>query len=336
MKALMREEKLMDKHLIRTMAATLVAIAILCASANAGAATFPERPVRIVVASAPGGGTDIIARLLAHKLSEIWKTTAIVDNRSGGGGQIATDIVAKATPDGYTLLLQGNGISYSPYLYKKLPFDVKRDIVAVTMVGSQPFILAVHPSVPARSVAELVQLAKAKSGELRFSSGGIGGSSHLGTELFRFRAGVNMLHVPYKGTGPGVTAMLNGEVHLGMAGVGTILPHAKSGKLRALAVTGAQRSPAAPELPTIAENGLPGYAYDVWYGLFAPANTPRDTLNRINAAANEALRDPETIKRYAAAGVDVMGGSVEESNRYLQSEMANWEKVIREAGIQAN
>jgi tripartite-type tricarboxylate transporter receptor subunit TctC len=197
-------------------------------------------------------------------------------------------------------------------------------------------VLAVHPSVPAKSVAELVQLAKAKPGELRFSSGGIGGSSHLGTELFRYHAGVDMLHVPYKGTGPGVTAILNKEVHLGMAGVGTMLPHIQSGKLRGLAVTGAKRSPAAPELPTIAENGLPGYAYDVWYGLFAPANTPRDTLNRINAAANEALHNPETVKRFASAGVDVMGGNVEESNRYLQSEMATWEKVIREAGIRAD
>jgi tripartite-type tricarboxylate transporter receptor subunit TctC len=313
--------------------ATVVAIAGL--GNGAGAAQFPERPVRIVAASAPGGGTDIIARLLANKLSELWKQQAIVDNRSGGGGQIATDVVAKAAPDGYTLLLQGNGISYTTYLYKKLPFDVKRDIIAVTIVGNQPFVLAVHPSVPAKSVAELVQLAKAKPGELRFSSGGVGGSSHLGTELFCFRAGVNMLHVPYKGTGPGVTAILNKEVHLGMAGVGTMLPHIQSGKLRGLAVTGAKRSPAAPELPTIAENGLPGYAYDVWYGLFAPANTPRETLNRINAAANEALRDPETVKRFASAGVDVMGGNVEESNRYLQSEMATWEKVIREAGIQA-
>ncbi len=326
----------MYKHMIRTITATLVAITIAIFGNSAGAATFPERPVRIVAASAPGGGTDIIARLLANKLSEVWKQQAIVDNRSGGGGQIATDIVAKAAPDGYTLLLQGNGISYTTYLYKKLPFDVKRDIVAVTMVGSQPFVLAVHPSVSAKSIAELVQLAKANPGELRYSSGGIGGSSHLGTELFRFRAGVNMLHVPYKGTGPGVTAILNKEVHLGMAGVGTMLPHTQSGKLRALAVTGAKRSPAAPELPTIAENGLPGYAYDVWYGLFAPANTPRDVLNRINAAANEALRDPETVKRFATAGVDVMGGNVEESNRYLQSEMATWEKVIREAGIRAD
>ena len=328
----------MPKNIIRTITATLVAIltATFGNSAGADAATFPERPVRIVAASAPGGGTDIVARLLAHKLSEVWKQQAVVDNRPGGGGQIATDIVAKAAPDGYTLLLQGNGISYTTYLYKKLPFDVKRDIVAVTMVGNQPFVLAVYPSVPAKSVAELVQLAKAKPGELRFSSGGVGGSSHLGMELLRFRAGVNMLHVPYKGTGPGVTAILNGEVHLGMAGVGTMLPHTQSGKLRALAVTGAKRSPAVPELPTIAENGLPGYAYDVWYGLFAPANTPRDTLNRINAAASEALRDPETVKQFAAAGVDVMGGSVEESNRYLWSEMAKWEKVIREAGIQAD
>ena len=321
----------MLKHIIPTTMLIVVAIV----GGSAGAAQFPERPVRIVAASAPGGGTDIIARLLANKLSELWKQQAIVENRAGGGGQIATDFVAKAAPDGYTLLLQGNGISYTTYLYKKLPFDVKRDIVAVTIVGSQPFVLAVHPSVPAKSIAELVQLAKAKPGELRFSSGGVGGSSHLGTELFRFRAGVDMLHVPYKGTGPGVTAILNREVHLGMAGVGTMLPHIKSGKLRGLAVTGAKRSPAAPELPTIAENGLPGYAYDVWYGLFAPANTPRDTLNRINAAANEALRDPETVKRFASAGVDVMGGNVEESNRYLQSEMATWEKVIREAGIQA-
>jgi tripartite-type tricarboxylate transporter receptor subunit TctC len=326
----------MHTHLVRTIAAAVAATAIALFAAGTDAATFPERPVRIVAASAPGGGTDIIARLLANKLSEVWKQQTIVDNRSGGGGQIATDFVAKAAPDGYTLLVQGNGISYTTYLYKKLPFDVKRDIVAVTIVGNQPFVLAVHPSVPAKSIAELVQLAKAKPGELRFSSGGVGGSSHLGTELFCYRAGVKMLHVPYKGTGPGVTAILNNEVHLGMAGIGTVLPHTQSGKLRPLAVTGAKRSPAAPELPTVAENGLPGYAYDVWYGLFAPANTPRDVLNRINAAATQALRDAETVKRFAAAGVDVMGGSVEESNRYLQSEMATWEKVIREAGIKAD
>lgn len=309
-----------------------------CAAAfsNAAAATFPERPVRMLAASAAGGGTDIIARLLSQQLTTVWGQQLIVDNRPGGGGVIATDITAKAVPDGYTLLLQSVGISYAPALYKNLPFDVKRDIVAVTIVGSQPFVVAVHPSVAAKSVAELVQLAKTKPGEIRFASGGVSGASHLGSELFRVIAGINMVHVPYKGTGPGTTALLSGEVQMAIAGVGTILPHAKSGKVRALAVTGAKRSPAAPDLPTVAENGLPGYAFDVWYGVFAPAKTPRATLHKINADANTTLRDTETIKRFAGAGVDLIGGSVEESKQYLHSEMSKWARVIREAGITAD
>ena len=313
--------------------------ALLCAGIGAtatAAAAFPERPVRMLAASAAGGGTDIIARLLSQQLTTVWAQQVIVDNRPGGGGVIATDITAKAVPDGYTLLLQSVGISYAPALYKNLPFDVKRDIVAVTIVGSQPFVLAVHPSVAAKSIAELVLLAKTKPGEIRFASGGVSGASHLGSELFRVIAGVNMVHVPYKGTGPGTTALLSGEVHMAIAGVGTILPHAKSGKLRALAVTGAKRSPVAPDLPTIAENGLPGYAFDVWYGVFASSKTPRVTLNKINADANTALRDGETIKRFAGAGVDLIGGSVDASNQYLQSEMTKWAKVIREAGITAD
>jgi tripartite-type tricarboxylate transporter receptor subunit TctC len=315
------------------------AIMLACMAAAGGSATaagFPERPVRLVVASAAGGGTDIIARLLAQKLTEIWGQQAIVDNRPGGGGVIATDIAAKAAPDGYTLLLQSVGISYAPALYKKLPFDVKRDIFAVTIVGTQPFVLAVHPSLPAKSVAELVALAKSKPGQLRFASGGVSGASHLGSELFRVTAGVDMVHVPYKGTGPGTTALISGEVQMGIAGVGTMLPHAKSGKVRALAVTGAKRSPAAPDLPTVAENGLPGYAFDVWYGVFTAAKTPRAVLSKLNADANAALRNAETAKRFAGAGVDLIGGSVEDSNQYLQAEMAKWAKVIREAGIKAD
>lgn len=302
----------------------------------AAAANFPERPVRLLAASAAGGGTDIIARLLAQKLTDVWGQQAIVDNRPGGGGVIATDITSKAVPDGYTLLLQSVGISYAPALYKNLPFDVKRDIVAVTIVGSQPFVVALHPAVPAKSVVELVALAKSKPGQLRFASGGVSGASHLGSELFRVTAGVDMVHVPYKGTGPGTTALLTGEVQMVIAGVGTILPHAKSGKVRALAVTGAKRSPAAPDLPTVAENGLPGYAFDVWYGVFTTSKTPRATLGKINADINSALRDAETIKRFAGAGVDLIGGSVEDSNKYLQAEMAKWSKVIREAGIKAD
>ncbi|MCW5574782.1 MAG: tripartite tricarboxylate transporter substrate binding protein [Burkholderiales bacterium] len=314
----------------------LAALAACLAAAPAAGAGFPERPVRMVAASAAGGGTDIIARLLAHKLTDLWSQQVIVDNRPGGGGVIATDITAKAVPDGYTLLLQSVGISYAPALYKKLPFDVRRDISAVTIVGTQPFVLAVHPSLPAKSVAELVQLAKSKPGDIRFASGGVSGASHLGSELFRVTAGVNMVHVPYKGTGPGTTALLTGEVQMAIAGVGTLLPHAKSGKVRALAVTGAKRSPAAPELPTVAENGLPGYAFDVWYGVFASSKTPRATLDKINADAGAALRDAETAKRFAGSGIDLIGGSVEESNRYLRAEMAKWTKVIREAGISAD
>jgi tripartite-type tricarboxylate transporter receptor subunit TctC len=314
----------------------VITLAACCTAGGAAAAGFPERPVRMVAASAAGGGTDIIARLLAHKLTDIWGQQAIVDNRPGGGGVIATDITAKAVPDGYTLLLQSVGISYAPALYKKLPFDVQRDISAVTIVGSQPFVVAVHPSLPAKSVAELVQLAKSKPGDIRFASGGVSGASHLGSELFRVTAGVNMVHIPYKGTGPGTTALLTGEVQMVIAGVGTLMPHAKSGKVRALAVTGAKRSPAAPELPTVAENGLPGYAFDVWYGVFASSKTPRATLQKINADANTALRDAETAKRFAGAGIDLIGGSLDESNKYLRSEMTKWAKVIREAGITAD
>ncbi len=319
----------------RTTSAIAVLLAAMAAG-NAGAAGFPERPVRMVAASAAGGGTDIIARLLAQKLTEVWAQQAIVDNRPGGGGVIATDIVAKASPDGHTLLLQSVGIAYAPALYSKLPFDVKRDITAVTIVGSQPFVVAVNPALPVKSVAELVALGKSKPGQLRFASGGVSGASHLGSELFRVTAGVDMVHVPYKGTGPGTTALISGEVQMGIAGVGTILPHAKSGKLRALAVTGAKRSPAAPDLPTVAENGLPGYAFDVWYGLFAPSKTPRATLAQLNASTAKALADAGTVKRFAGAGVDLIGGSVEDSNKYLQAELAKWSKVIREAGIKAD
>jgi tripartite-type tricarboxylate transporter receptor subunit TctC len=292
--------------------------------------------VRLVAASAAGGGTDIIARLFAQKMAEIWAQQVIVDNRPGGGGVIATDNVAKSPPDGHSLLLQSVGIAYAPALYKNLPFDVRRDIAVVTIVGSQPFVLAVHPSLPAKSVTDLVRLAKAKPGEILFASGGVSGASHLGSELFRVTAGIRMVHVPYKGTGPGVTALLTGEVQMAIAGVGTMLPHAKSGKVRALAVTGAKRSPAAPDLPTVAENGLPGYAFDVWYGLFAPAKTPAAVLEKVNADANTALRDAATVKRFAGAGVDLIGGSRDESGKYLQAEMTKWARVIREAGIKAD
>ncbi|MEK6594371.1 MAG: tripartite tricarboxylate transporter substrate binding protein [Pseudomonadota bacterium] len=305
------------------------------AKAAKGAA-YPDKPVRLLIASAAGGGTDIIARMLGNKLTAIWGQQVVADNRPGGGGVISTDILTKAAPDGHTLLLQSVGISYGSALYKNLPFDVKRDVAAVTLVASQPFVLAVHPSVPAKSVAELIRYARSRPGEVRFGSGGVSGASHLGSELFRTVAGLDMVHVPYKGTGPGMTALLGGEIHMLIVGVATVLPHAKSGKVRALGVTGAKRAPAMPDLPTVAEGGLPGYEFDVWYGLFAPAKTPRAILARINADANRVLQDPETRQRFAGAGVEAAGGSMDEFTKYLHAEINKWAKVIREAGIRAD
>jgi len=302
----------------------------------AHAAAFPDRPVRVVAASAAGGGTDIIARPLAQGLTDLWGQQVVVDNRPGGGGVIATDIAAKAVPDGHTLLMQSLGITFAPALYKRLPFDLERDLAPVAIVGSQPFVFAVHPSVAAKSVPELVQLAKSRPGELRFGSGGVSGAAHLGLELFRVTAGVDIVHVPYKGTGPGTAGLLAGEVQMLIAGIGTLMPHARAGRVRALGVTGAKRSTAAADMPTLSEAGLPGYEFDVWYGVFAPSKLPRGLLARVNADINAALANAEIAKRFAANGVDVIGGTTQTASAYLKSELAKWTRVIREAGIRAD
>lgn len=310
--------------------------AVHAAASGEGSSTYPTKPVRLVIASAPGGGTDIVARLLAHKLGEWWRQQVVPDNRSGGGGVIATDIVAKAAPDGYTMLVQSSGITYGAALYTKLPYDTKRDIAPVALIAGQPFVLTVHPSVPASSVAELVRYAKTRPGQVRFGSGGVSGASHLGGELFRTSAGVDIAHVPYKGTGPGMTALLSGEIHMLIAGIATVAPHVKAGKVRALGVTGAKRSAAMPDVPTVAEGGLPGYQFDVWYGLFAPSKVPRAVLTGINADTNRILREPETHQQFAAAGVEPAGGSLDDFRRYMDAETAKWTKVIREAGIRGD
>jgi tripartite-type tricarboxylate transporter receptor subunit TctC len=290
----------------------------------------------MVIVSAPGGGTDIVARLLAHKLSESWRQQVVPDNRAGGGGVIATDITAKAAPDGHTLLVQSSGITYGPALYAKLPYDVQRDIAPVSLIASQAFVLTVHAAVAASSVTELIRFAKAKPGQVRFGSGGVSGASHLGGELFRTSAGVDIVHVPYKGTGPAMAALLSGEIHMLIAGVATVLPHAKLGKVRALGVTGAGRISSMPDIPTVAESGLPGYRFDVWYGLFAPGRLSDALGVRINADVDRILREPETRQQFAAAGVEPAGGSVADFRQYVAAEMVKWTKVIREAGIRAD
>jgi tripartite-type tricarboxylate transporter receptor subunit TctC len=297
---------------------------------------YPNKPVRLVAASAPGGGIDIIGRVVAQRLSESWREQVVVDNRAGGGGVIATGIVAKAPADGYTLLVQSVGVSYVGTLHKEAPFDVVRDLAPVAKVASQPSLLAVHASVPASSLSELLQLAKAKPGQLSFGTGGAGGASHMGTELFAHAAGIKLVHVPYKGTGPSMAALLSGEVNMALVGVATALPHVKAGKIKPIGVSGATRSPILPDIPTLNEAGVRGYEFAGWYGIFAPAHTPRAIIVKINNDIVKALQQPEALQRLAAMGFQPEGGSAEEFAKYFRAEVVKWRKVIQEAGIAAN
>ena len=317
----------------------LLVAAMACASVPASARAadadeYPTKPVRLILASAPGGGIDIIGRLVAQKLAEMWPQQAIPDNRPGAGNTVATGLVVKAAPDGYTLLVQSLGIAYAGEL-RKLPFDAARDLAPIVPVATQPSMLGVHVSVPANSVRELLQLARGRPGQLTYGSAGAGGASHMATELLCSMAKIRLVPVQYKGIGPAMTAMLSGEVDLGMLGISTMLPHVKSGKIRALGVTGAKRSALVPDVPTIAEAGLRGYEFEAWYALFAPAKTPRSVVARLNADVNRALQQPDTRQRLAAIGMEPMGGSDEDFSRYFQAEIAKWSKVIREAKIAA-
>src|SRR4051812_11624368 len=243
------------------------------------AARYPSKPIRMVVPSAPGGGTDIVARLIAQGLQESWGQTVVVDNRGGAGGIPGVTMVAKnSAPDGYTMCLGSNGhLSFAPAIHPNLAFDPQKDLAPVSLAANQAFVVAVSAAVPATSIQDLIALAKKRPGTLSYGSGGTGTSSHLGTELFQLKAGISLLHVPYKGTGPGMTALLGGEIQVLLVGLATVLPYvrAKNDKVKVLAVSGAKRAAAAPELPTVAESGVPGFSFDVWYGLVFPGGTPR-------------------------------------------------------------
>jgi len=294
---------------------------------------YPRKPVRLVVPFAPGGGTDLIARALAQKVGGAWGQSMVVDNRSGAGGTIGTNTVAKAPQDGYTLLLSSISIAYLPALYSKLPYDTDRELAPVSLIVTQPSLIVVHPSIAAKSVAELVAVANAKPGEIRYSSGGSGSASHLAVELFRTIAKVRLTHVPYKGGGPAITSLVSGETHMMISNVVTLLPHIKSGRMRALAVTGATRAKSLPELPTIAEAGVPGAEFDGWYGLLVTAGTPRAVLNKINAEFNRALEAPDIRERFAAGGFEALGGTPEKFATYLKAETRKWTTLVRDANI---
>ncbi len=311
--------------------AIAVAVASLCVPAAWCA--YPDKPVRMLVPFAPGGGSDIVARLLAQKTGALWNQSVVVDNRGGGGGVAGTNAVAKSAPDGYTLLLTSISIAYAPALYGSLPYDTERELAPCILLVVQPSILGVHPALPVKSVSELIALAKAKPGEIRYSSGGGGSAPHLAAEIFRSTAGIQLTHVPYKGGGAIVTAVLSGEVQMLFAGVASLMPHMKAGRLRALAVTGTTRSKAAPDLPSIAEAGLPGAEFDGWYGLLLPAATPRDIVARINADYNTVLAAADVQERLLASGFEPLGGTPQKFADYLRSETRKWTKVVREANI---
>ena len=307
---------------------------LLLAASTAMAQGFPQRPVRIIVPYPPGSGTDIVARILGQKLSEGWGQQVIVDNRPGAGAIIGVDAVAKAAPDGYTIGIADTGpLAINPALYAKLPYHPVRDFAPVTVVATLPFMLVVHPSVPARNVAELVALAKAKPGQINYASVGNGSAVHLATELFKSRAGIDLTHIPYKGSAPALQGLLAGEASVMFVNLLSAMPLVKAGKLRALAAAPAARIGALPDLPTIAEAGVPGYAFEAWFGIVAPAGTPKAVVDRLNQELGRVLALPEVgVLLVNKGGFEPVGSTVESFTSLIPAEMERWGKLVRETG----
>lgn len=312
----------------------VMAAAILASVATAQAQSdYPTRPVRIIVPSAPGGGTDIAARLLAQELTKSLGESFIVENRPGAGQMIGISFVAQAEGDGYTLLMTASTLAINPAMYKKVSYDVFRDFAPISEVVALPNILVVNAALPTQSVQEFIALAKQKPGQLTYASAGIGTSPHMSMELFKSMAGVDILHVPYKGTTPGLTDLLAGTVNAMMVNVLTATPHIRSGKLRALGVTGTKRLPDMPDVPTIDEAGVPGYEAINWYGLLAPAKTPPNVVQRLHAEVVKALNLPEIKKHIASDGAVPVGNSPQEFTQRIRTDMDKWAATARAAGI---
>ncbi len=316
--------------------AALIAITVAAAAASLAKAEYPERPLRLIVPFPPGGATDPLARLWSQKLAEIFGQQVVVDNRPGAGTTIGAEFVAKSAPDGYTLFLSSISNAISTVLYRKLNYDLMRDIAPVTLLATTPGVLAVHPALPVKSVKELITLANARPGELAYSSAGNGTPPHLAGALFSYMTGVKMIHVPYKGGGPAVIALLSGEVPLSFASLPSALPHIRAGKLRALGVTTAQRSPALPDLPAIGETGVPGYAAESWYGLSVPAGTPKEIMARLHAETVKAFMLAEVRERLDRMGFIGRLSTPEEYAAFQRSEIEKWRQVVTAANVRAD
>ena len=318
----------------RRIIGTAIAALLSCLSGGAPAQGYPSRVVRLVVASAPGGGSDLVGRTLAQKLAPALGQQVIVDNRAGAGGRIGAEVVAKAAPDGYTLLVGTSSLMViAPAMYAKLPYDTQRDFAPVSLLGSASYVLVVHPSVPTRSTKDLIALARAQPDKLTYASAGSGASSHLAGELFKMMASVKIVHVPYRASPLATLAIVAGESDLMFSNIQPSMPAIRSNRLRPLGITSAKRSGLLPEIPTIEESGLPGYEVVQLYGMLAPAGTPRDILRRLNEETVKAVQSPEMRDRLHAEGSEVRFSTIEEFEKLIAVELKRWNKVIKQAGI---
>ena len=311
-----------------------LAILVLVIATPAAAQQYPTKAVRMIVGFPAGGTSDIMARLTGQKLSEAWSQTFIIDNRPGAGGNIGTELVAKAPPDGYTLLVSpGSTLTSNPAVYSKVPFDTMRDFAPVTIIAGVPNALVVHPSLPANNVKALIALAKSRPGQLAYASTGAGQSTHLSAELLKTSAGINLIHVPYKGSAPALTDIVAGQVSVMFDNLPSVLPFIKSARLKALAVTSATRSRALPDVPTVAESALPGFDVTVWFAVLAPAATPRDIVTRLNSEIVKAIKSPDMRERLAQQGADPVGNTPEDFAAVIKRDLAKWAKVVKDANI---
>jgi tripartite-type tricarboxylate transporter receptor subunit TctC len=316
------------------LSALICAAAVLAVAPAPGSAQkYPEKPVRLVLPFAPGGGTDVLARSFSIPLSEALGQSVVIENRGGAGGTLGTEVVARAAPDGYTLLFTSASHTFNPSLYSKLAYDSIRDFTTITLAALVPHLLVVHPSLPVKNAKELIALARSRPGEILYGSGGTGSSVHLAGALFVTMAKINMVHVPYKGGGPAMIGLMAGETSVLFPTMQSAMGHVKAGRLRAIGISTAKRSPAVPEIPSIAESGLPGYDATGWYGLLAPAGTPQPIVERLHAVTVKVLTEPRMRDRLASEGAVAVGNTPAEFDRFIRDETAKWAKIIRDLKI---
>lgn len=311
----------------------LLFLIVLLAACAAQAQPYPGKPIRLVVPVVPGGIVDVVGRLLAQKMTEQSGQNTIVDNRPGGLTNVGTEFVARSPGDGYTLVLQSLPMVVNPVVLGKMPYDYEKDLAPVSLIVTSPYLWVVHPSVPVRSIKELVAAAKAQPGKITYSSAGNASNLHVAVELFNVLAGVKMLHIPYKGGGPALTAVLGGEADLSVLSASAVLPYTSAGRLRALAITSARRMSTLPNMPTVAESGVPGYEFASWVGVLAPATTPPALLNTVNALIVKAARTPDLVERFTKDATEVVANSPAEFRAFIQAEAKRWAKVVRDSGM---